>query len=297
MWYKGDALSLRDQILKAKELGFEGLSIEAKRPVASPLDLDKRARSDIKEFADSQGIDICAVESMSNFVSPIMEQRENNLAMMKYIIEIAEDLGVSVVKVFAAWAGVRWEAGEVADYEPFSLPKFLDTEGMKQWNRVKKGIKEVAEWAKDRGITIALQNHPPLISPGYEDALSIVNEVGMDNVKLCLDVPFFLDRQSDEYIREAVEKCGDLITLSHYGAWNFEEGEDGVPFQQPFVLTGKLINYKAFIRELKRINYNGYLVQELCAPVLKEHIYQGIEEVDRKNKLAARYMKKLISEL
>lgn len=297
LWYKGNALSLRDQILKAKELGFEGLSIEAKRPVAFPLDLDKKARSDIKEFADSQGIDICAVESMSNFVSPIMEQRENNLAMMKDIIEMAEDLGVSVVKVFAAWAGVRWEAGEVADYEPFSPPKFLDTEGMKQWNRVRKGIKEVAEWAKDSGITIALQNHPPLIRPGYADALSMVNEVGMDNVKLCLDVPLFLDRQSDEYIREAVEKCGDLITLSHYGAWNFEEKADGEVFQEPFVLTGKPINYKAYVRELKRINYDGYLAQELCAPVIRNHKYQGIEEADRKNKLAARYMKKLIAEV
>lgn len=29
LWYKGDTLSPRDQIIKAKELGFQGLSIEA----------------------------------------------------------------------------------------------------------------------------------------------------------------------------------------------------------------------------------------------------------------------------
>jgi len=36
LWYKGKALSLKDQILKAGELGFDGLSIETKRPVALP---------------------------------------------------------------------------------------------------------------------------------------------------------------------------------------------------------------------------------------------------------------------
>jgi len=298
LWYEGDALPLRDQILKAKELGFEGLSIEAKRPVASPLDLDKKARTEIKEFASSQGIDICAVESISNFASPIMERRENNLAMMKDVLEMAEDLDVNIVKVFAAWAGVRWEAGKIADYMPISLPKKpLDVESMEQWNRARVGIKEVAGWARDRGITIALQNHPPLISPGYEDVFSMVNEVGMDNVKLCLDVPLFFDRQSDEYIKEAVEKCGDLITLSHYGAWNFEEKAGGEVFQEPFVLTGKPINYEAYVRELKKINYDGYLAQELCAPVIKNHKYQGIEEADRKNRLAIKYMKKLITEV
>jgi hypothetical protein len=41
LFYDGKALSLDEQVHKAKELGFDGLSIEAKRPVASPLDLSK----------------------------------------------------------------------------------------------------------------------------------------------------------------------------------------------------------------------------------------------------------------
>ncbi|KXA91585.1 hypothetical protein AKJ57_00805 [candidate division MSBL1 archaeon SCGC-AAA259A05] len=297
LWYDGEALSLKDQILKAKELGFEGLSIEAKRPVASPLDLDRKAREEIKEYADSQGIDICAIESMSNFASPVMEQRENNLAMMRDILEMARDLDVDIVKVFAAWSGVKWDGGGVAEYKSFNVPgKSMDKEDVQKWARVRKGIREVAEWAEDIGITLALQNHPPVLSPGYEDVLSMVKEIGMDNVKLCLDVPLFYERQSDEYIKEAVEKCGDLIKLSHYGAWNFEEKENGEVLQTPYESAGKPVNYEAWIRELKRIGYDGYLAQELCLPVIENHEIQGIEAADRENKLAARYMKNLIAE-
>jgi hypothetical protein len=38
LFYDGPALTLVEQIRKARQLGFDGLSIETKRPVASPLD-------------------------------------------------------------------------------------------------------------------------------------------------------------------------------------------------------------------------------------------------------------------
>ena len=49
---------------------------------------------------------LCAIESLSNFASPIMEERENNLAMMRLVLDLAVDLGVPLVKVFAAWPGL-----------------------------------------------------------------------------------------------------------------------------------------------------------------------------------------------
>jgi len=298
LWYKGRALSLREQILKAKEYGFEGLSIECKRPVAFPLDLSKKERKEIKEFADQHGIKLVACESMSNFASEVMEHREANLALMHDILELAADLEVDKVKVFAAWGGVINDIGEVAEYVPYTIPhEPRNLEEVRKWNRAREGIKEVCKWAQDYGITIVLQNHPPVLRPGYEDALQMVREVNMDNFKLCLDVPLFGPKQSDEYIHEAVEACKDLIVMSHYGAWEFEE-KDGKIIQNHDVIEvlthGVPINYRAFIRELKRINFDGWLIQELCAPVTKNHRHMGIEEVDRKTRLAIRFMKQLI---
>lgn len=294
VWYPGKALPLKEQILKAKKLGFEGLSIETKRPVAFPLDLDKNTRKEVKDFADAQGIELVALESMSNFAYSIAELRENNLSMMHDVLELAVDMEIDIVKIFAAWAGVENDLGPVGEYvyRHDSGDFAHGLERIRRWKRARAGIKEVVKWAKDLGKTVLLQNHAPLIRGGYEDSLDMVKEINMDNFKLCLDVPLFIERQSDEYIREAVDVCGDLIVMSHYGAWNFRRNAQGDVEQDDSRLH---INYPAYVRELKKINFKGYLVQEQCSPVVKNHEYQGVEEVDRLTQLAIEYMKKLVA--
>ena len=106
LFYAGQALSVEQQVHKARELGFDGLAIETKRPVASPLDLSQADRARIKAVAADQGIALCAVESMSNFSGRYMEERENNLFMMRAVLDLARDLHVRLVKLFAAWPGV-----------------------------------------------------------------------------------------------------------------------------------------------------------------------------------------------
>jgi len=39
--------------------------------------------------------------------------------------------------------------------------------------------------------------------PGYEDTLAMMQEIDRKNVKLCIDVPLFSDRQRTDYVREA----------------------------------------------------------------------------------------------
>lgn len=296
LWYKGRALSLKEQIAKAGELGFEGISIETKRPVALPCDLDKKTRKEIKEFADSKNIAISAIETMSNFTKPLIEDRENNLCMVKECIELAKDLETSIVKVFACWPGTHRHDG--LGYYDFGR-RLHDFENnfvtqSQRWRWAIEGIRDVAKWAKEYGIIVALQNHPPVISWGYEDALQMVGEVNMENVKLCLDVPLFGANQSDEYIHEAVEACKEMgIVHSHYGSLGFDESPSGeiVRKRGNFGYT----NYPAYIRELKRIGYDGFIVSEECSPVLEKHQYAGIETVDRHVRAALRYMRELVS--
>lgn len=100
----------------------------------------------------------------------------------------------------------------------------------------------MAGWAADEGITLALQNHAPVIAPGYEDALAMIREVDRANLGLCLDVPLFYTRQADDYVREAIEKCGQHVILTHYGAWNFSETGEGEVVQDPAPSFGGRIN-------------------------------------------------------
>ncbi|HEX5151910.1 MAG TPA: sugar phosphate isomerase/epimerase family protein [Parafilimonas sp.] len=297
LFYKGEALSLEQQIHKAKALGFDALAIETKRPVASPLDLSKTARNRIKTIAADEGLPLCAIESMSNFGGKHMEERENNLAMMRMVLEMAKDLGVDLVKIFAAWPGIINDEEDVAMYGQFERGNYykrLFPAELRVWNRCVQGIRETAGIAADMGITLALQNHAPVLAKGYEDALNMMQEIDRKNVKLCIDVPLFYERQSDEYIREAVQKCGKDLVHTHYGAWNFSETPDSEIIQDPSPSTGELINYAAFIEELHNTGYKGYLTSEYCLPVYKNHQFAGIEEVDHATKITLQYMKQLV---
>jgi len=297
LFYKGEALSLEGQIHRAKELGFDGLAIETKRPVASPLDLTKAERARIKAVAADTGIVLCAVESMSNFGGRYMEDRENNLAMMHLVLELAKDLSVDLVKVFAAWPGIINDEEQVAvygQYERTNHYKRLTPSETRRWNHCVNGIREVADMASDMGLTLALQNHGPVLSKGYEDALSMMQEVDRSNVKLCIDVPLFYERQSDEYIREAVHNCGKYLVHTHYGAWNFSQNKNGEIVQELSPSAGNLINYQAFVEELHNIGYKGFLTSEYCLPVYKNHQVAGIEEIDHATRISLQFMKQIV---
>ncbi len=188
----------------------------------------------------------------------IWKKGENNLAMMRYVLEMAKDLGVGLVKIFAAWPGLINDEEDIALYGQFERGNYykrLWPAELRKWNHCVDGIREVADMASDMGITLALQNHAPVLSKGYEDTLTMMHEIDRRNVKLCIDAPLFYERQSDEYIREAVEKCHGQIVHSHYGAWNFSQKKNGEIIQDPSPSTGDLINYQAFIEALYHAGY------------------------------------------
>ena len=299
LFYKGQALTLEQQIHRAKEFGFDALAIETKRPVASPLDLNKADRNFIKKLAADEGIVLCAVESLSNFAGKHMEERENNIAMMRYVLEMAKDLGVDLVKIFAAWPGIINDEDDIALYGQFERGEYykrLWPADLRKWNRCVEGIREVADMAADMGITLALQNHAPVLAKGYEDTLTMMQEIDRRNVKLCIDAPLFYERQSDEYIREAVENCQEHLVQTHYGAWNFSQKKNGEIRQDPSPSAGNLINYPAFIEALYHHRYTGYLTSEYCLPVIKNHQIAGIEAVDHATRISLQYMKQLVQQ-
>jgi sugar phosphate isomerase/epimerase len=297
LFYDGPPLDLESQIRKARELGFDGLSIETKRPVASPLDLSPADRRRIKATAAGEGISLCAVESLSNFASPLMEERENNLAMMRLVLDLAADLEIGLVKVFAAWPGVVNDEDETAFYAPYERQPYyakLYPPDLRRWRRAVAGLREAADAAAERGITLALQNHAPVIRAGYEDVLAMMREIDRPNVGLCLDVPLFKERQSDAYVRAAVRACGEHILLTHYGAWNFSETATGDIVQEPAPSFGADINYAVYLAELQRIGYRGYVVSEYCLPCVTNHRVGGIEDIDRATRQGLSYIRPLI---
>jgi sugar phosphate isomerase/epimerase len=302
LWFKGEPLSIVDQIKKIRGMGIDGIAIEARRPVASPIDLTKEDRKKIKQAAKTHGVTICAIESMGNFTRLTREERENNLAMMKLILDMAVDLEATTVKVLAEWTGTTLDSKGIATYEIAAAHYGTrsDMTTLDRWRLARDGMGEVSAWAKERGLDLALQNLSPIFSVGYEDALAMVEEIGMDNFKLDMDPHCFGSKQSDEYIKEAFERCQDrLAPFCHYPAWSIGETAPGeiapipvnLPCQASVFFT---VNYEAFVREAKRIGWDGYMCVEECAPVVVDHEYAGIDEVDRVVTRAVEYIDSIL---
>lgn len=297
VWYDGPGLPLVEIFKRAKDMGFEGVEIGARRPQANPMDLDGKAREKIRKQAADQGLEIPAIASYNNFASPILEQRENELLVVKEQIKLAKDLGAPVLRVFAAWRGITRRDGQ-GTYElagRYWKNGYPDVTSLERWRWVKEGLKEAADFAGEMGVTLALQNHEPVIDD-HVDMLQFIKEVNSPALKACLDCPL-LRSQDDEYVKEAVKATGALEVHSHFGG-EFDE-VDGEAVLRPIRFTDpfwrRVANYPTFVKALKEVGYKGYLCYEFCHSCLDEnHNLLGVEGVAEQVALAARYMRKLV---
>jgi sugar phosphate isomerase/epimerase len=291
-WYDGPGLALEEVLKLAKEMGYSGVEIGAKRPHANPMDLDARERARIREQAARLGLDIPAVGGYSSFASPIVEQKENELLVAREQIKLARDLGAPILRVFAAWRGITLREGRAT----YDIARRHSSEGpdvtfLEQWNWVKECLRELAGFAGEMGVTLALQNHEPLLRD-HLDMLDMIREVNSPALKACLDCPL-LTSQDDGFVMQAVRDTGLLQVHSHFGG-EFDEAA-GKAVQRPIRFSRRpVFNYPAFVKALKEIGYTGYLCYEFCHPCLGEsHELEGLAEVKRQAQLAQRYMQKL----
>jgi sugar phosphate isomerase/epimerase len=200
--------------------------------------------------------------------------------------------------VFLAWWGVTRHP-KLASYDiaeglwPIVHEKFASEE---IWGWCREALTECARYAGDFGVTLALQNHKPIIKD-HHDVLRMVKEVGSPHLKVSLDVPLMPDKRAAA-IRQAANEVGPLQVLSHFGG-EFERRPDGTIRgydRIDGVVEGDTNQYyRDFIRSMHEIGYKGYLGYELChqLPVVDGQTVD-IEFAHHNAQLAAEFMRELI---
>jgi len=289
VWYKGAALPLEEMIKKAKEYGYSGIEIDGKRPHGNPLDWPTARCKELKKVADATGIDIYGVAANNDFSSPMPESRECQILYVKNLIRMTSDFGAKTLRLFMGWPGVTLHP-QLANYDiakdiwNYTHSKFTEDE---TWSWVREGLTECSKYASDAGITLALQNHKPVVKD-YPDVLRMVKEVNSPGLKVSLDVPIMDDKSADN-IHKAALATGNLQVLSHFGG-EYERGSDGKVIGQDF--------YRPFIQSMNEIGYSGYMSYELCHPLpLVNGQTVGIDFAHKNAKLAAEFMKGIIAEV
>ena len=298
LWYRGEALTLPEMIKRAKEYGFDGIEIDGKRPHGSPLDWSAKKCRELRKVADGEGIDIFAVAANNDFSNPVPEVREAQICYVRDMIGMTADFGAPALRVFLAWWGITRHP-QLATYDiaegfwPIVHEKFTKEE---IWGWCRESLIECARYAGEAGVTLALQNHKPLIDD-HHDVLRMVKEVNSPHLKVCLDAPLMPDK-SAAAMKKAAHEVGSLQVLSHFGG-EFERRPDGSirGYERNDGVVGEDTNeyYRDFIRAMIDIGYEGYLGYELChqLPVVNGQTVD-ISYANHNAQLAAEFMREII---
>jgi len=259
LWRGQTFLTVDEFLVKAKELGYDGVMLMAKRPHLSIVDYDKEARAKLKKRIEDLGLTLVGLAGYSDFTAgmdkPGIPHTEIQSAYVGQVAELASDLGTKMVRIFTG-------------YERPGIP--YD----KQYATVVEGITLAANEAQKYGVTLVIQNHHDIAL--HHDAMYwMLKEINLPNVMAGWDAwSPTLEKLTKEEIRQSVLKMkpfivntivADYVALNRYHYENhLTNYVDDVPVMRAVPVGEGLIDYQSFIGALKEIGYQGYLVYEMC---------------------------------
>jgi sugar phosphate isomerase/epimerase len=291
VWYSGGPLTTEQVIGRAKKFGYQGVEIDGKRPHGNPLDMPKARCRELRKMAADQGLEIYAVAGNNDFSSPIPEHREAQLVYLRELMRMTSDLGVKLVRVFLAWPGVTLLPAGGGSYDFARGVWKAEHEGYtaeQAWAWSRESLVEAVKMAPEFGVTLALQNHPPVIDHGYVDVLRMVREIDSPNLKVCFDAR--LEHGLDEAgVRKALNEVGALQSLWHFGG-EYDRGPNGITLKGDEKCLGEALG-------LMDIGYRGWAGFELCHPLpVVNGKTVGLDFVDKNAQLAAEYLRGILEQ-
>ena len=261
-WPGQERLTVEQFLVKAKELGYTGVILVAKRPHVSPLDYDQAARRKLKARIEELGLKLVGLAGYTDFTAgidkPGIPNAEIQAAYVGEVARLARDLGTDMVRIFTG-------------YERPDIP--YD----QQYAQVVEGLRLAGARAAEYSVTLAVQNHHD-IALHHEAMRWLLDEVNLPNVKAAWDAwSPALEGLSSPELRESVlnmqpylvhTTAADYVRLPRFqylpGLVNYAERES---LMRAVPMGEGIIDYRTFIGALKEIGYQGYIAYELCAPL------------------------------
>ena len=247
------SLSLEQFMRRAKTLGYDGVTLGAKRPHALPLDLTAPQRKALRELAEELGLEIVCLAGYNDFADPVDFNRQLNLAYVVDCIELARDLGVPIARTFASGMG---------EFHQASLAQQI------RW--VVGAAKEAVRVAEDLGVTLVVQNHSPIGNNIYQ-LMEVVSAVDSPAYRAAVDCPL-LDSSCFDY-EEAFRLAGGALAFTTVADYVSTPGplqrvasgqvlttlREGVPLGQGSC------DYPRFLALLKDAGYDYWINYEMCS--------------------------------
>jgi sugar phosphate isomerase/epimerase len=214
-------LTLLDFPYKARSMGFEDMEV-----MVSHLDGNAAV---LKERCDDAGISWNCVSAENNFAIADEQARRGQIEHVEKAIDTAQEVQARIVRAFF---------GNVPDEAPLGT-KYLTMEAMR----------EVGEYAEERDIIVAMENHGNYINTA-DEMLEMIQAAGSKNLRACPDTGNF---QGEVY--EELEKVATLAAHVHLKTYEFTEQGDE-----------RTLNYRRIFRIFKNAGYGGTYSLEYDGP-------------------------------
>lgn len=303
----GENISIEEAMRRAAGFGYDAVCLYAHRPIAFPMDIGTDRRKRIKDLAQELGLELGTVVCCTNFMKGshvLLYPQEKEILYVKDCIKFAKEMNMKIVRVLAAFYGYFQNpyAGQGYGnpaFESRSRRVSQNKDWLEAWHQVKDGLREVSLMAKDEGIILALQTHPE-ITCNNEETLEMLDEVGIDSLKVGLDLPLF-ESQDPEFVKKTVRSMKGLMVYSHSISIAGKQTVGGAPLGWDEVEPGSEkdpCQWEVFLETCKEIAYNGLLSHEQCSPIIvKGHKIADLNEVDRRYQGAIDFFKPLLKKL
>ncbi len=246
---------------KAVQLGYEGVMLVAKRPHASPLDLDAEARRRLAGEIQRHGLQLAAVAGYTDFCAGHdhldVPLREAQILYVGEIARMTRDLGGNLVRIFTG----------------FGRPGISHDQA---WEWVVSSVRECAQRAADVGVTIGVQNHHDL-AVHHDSLRDLLRDVDHPNCRACFDAWAPATQGVD--LRDAAQEMAPftaLTTVADYvqrrrytydpAVVNYTRDTDVL---RAVSMGEGFIDYPSFFAGLRAGGYpeDGWASYEMCSPL------------------------------
>ena len=259
IWRGQATLTVDEFLVKAHDLGFDGVMLAAKRPHLSIVDYDDAARQKLRARLKELNLELVCLAAYTDFTAGIdkagIPHTEIQAVYVGELAKLARDLGTKMIRIYTG-------------YERPDVP--YD----KQYATVVEGLKLAGKEAAKYGITLAVQNHHDIAL--HHDAMKwLLDEVNLPNVKAAFDCwSPTLEGLSPEEIKKSIYTMKPYIvhtTTADYKElprFRYEMNNTNylpLTSQMRAVPIGEgFLDYKLWINTLKEIGYQGYITYEMC---------------------------------
>ncbi|MBC7886307.1 MAG: sugar phosphate isomerase/epimerase [Ferruginibacter sp.] len=207
---------------------------------------------DLKRKAHRMGLEISGTGIRNEFAEPGKAKRAEEVTFVKRWIEVAAKLGAPVIRIFSGKAlppNYTWQ--EVADW-------------------ITEDIQACAEYGKQHGVIVAVQNHNDFIKTA-DEAIRLIRNVNSDWFGLVLDTGSFVTMEPYSEIQKTAEYAVN---------WQIKE---------KLSYNGKeeLMDLERLFRIIRASAYRGYLPIEtlsvgdpfVIVPVFLKQVRTALEKV------------------